>query len=215
MSQLKHYYNEHFDQESMTQDSYIDCHFHHCWFDKLDLSDTQFIRCHFYDKDTEQHCSFKRAKLSNASFIECDISMVDFSYIDALGLTLHKCRAVGSNFHRASFSNQVTVKVYFCAAYFTENLFSYVNFTGVILEKCELQDNRWQGGNLKGLSLAGSDLSRGEFSEFDWHDVNIRECNLTDAELIGLDIRQHDVTGVTISQWQQAALLELIGININ
>jgi fluoroquinolone resistance protein len=208
----RHYQNERFDIKGLSTLDFSDCRFSNCRFDGLDLTEATFVRCHFYDAETELACSFRHARLTEASFIECDISMVDFSFIDAFGLTLHKCRALGSNFHRAGMSNQISSKLYFCSAAFTENLFSYTNFTGVILEKCELQANRWQGGNFRGCSFAGSDLSRGEFREFDWREVNIRGCNLTDAELNGLDLRIQDMTGVTIAQWQQQSLLESLGL---
>ena len=65
-------------------------------------------------------------------------------------------------------------------------------------EKCELFENNWSNANLSGASLMGSDLSRGTFSRDCWQQVNLRGCDLTFADLDGLDPRRVNLEGVKI-----------------
>ncbi|MER1720993.1 pentapeptide repeat-containing protein, partial [Proteus terrae] len=81
---------------------------------------------------------FNRAKLKNASFKSCDLSMSNFKNISALGLEISECLAQG-----ADFMNMITTRSWFCSAYITKTNLSYANFSRVILEKCELWENRW------------------------------------------------------------------------
>lgn len=121
------------------------CRFIGCNFSWLDLAECRFVDCSFYDRESEQSCLLQGCDLREASFLRCDLTMADCSQSQCLGLELRDCQALGINFSRASFANQITVKSYFCEAHLTGNNFSYANFEGCLLEQCELSGNRWQG----------------------------------------------------------------------
>lgn len=74
--------------------------------------------------------------------------------------------------------NMITSRTWFCSAYITKSNLSYANFAKVVLEKCELWENRWHGAQVLGASFSGSDLSGGEFSGFDWRAADVTQCDL-------------------------------------
>ncbi|MGP2688561.1 pentapeptide repeat-containing protein, partial [Serratia nevei] len=113
-----------------------------CDFSGADLTGTEFIGCQFYDRDSRQGGNFSRAILKDASFRSCDLSMADFRHASALGLEIRECRAQGADFRGASFMNMITSRTWFCSAYITKSNLSYANFAKVVLEKCELWENR-------------------------------------------------------------------------
>lgn len=199
-------------QTSLAGETFHDCHFLRCYFDSVNLSETAFTNCIFYDDETQEGCSFQYAQLKDASFKNCDLTMVDFKNIQALGLEIRECKATGANFSGANFMNMITARSWFCSAFLTKNNFSYANFSNVILEKCELWENRWTGTNMRGTNLSGSDLSGGEFTEFDWNDINVTHCDLTNSDLGELNLRTVDLDGVKIDSWQQGHLLEKLGV---
>ena len=114
-------------------------------FSGADLSGTEFIGCQFYDRESQKGCNFSRAMLKDAIFKSCDLSMADFRNASALGIEIRHCRAQGADFRGASFMNMITTRTWFCSAYITNTNLSYANFSKVVLEKCELWENRWMG----------------------------------------------------------------------
>ncbi|HEN1171659.1 TPA: Qnr family pentapeptide repeat protein, partial [Klebsiella pneumoniae] len=168
----------------------------------------------FYDRESQKGCNFSRAMLKDAIFKSCDLSMADFRNASALGIEISHCRAQGADFRGASFMNMITTRTWFCSAYITNTNLSYANFSKVVLEKCELWENRWMGAQVLGATFSGSDLSGGEFSTFDWRAANFTHCDLTNSELGDLDIRRVDLQGVKLDNYQASLLMERLGIAI-
>ena len=70
-------------------------------------------------------------------------------------MEIRECRAQGADFRGASFMNMITSRTWFCSAYITKSNLSYANFAKVVLEKCELWENRWHGAQVLGASFSG------------------------------------------------------------
>jgi fluoroquinolone resistance protein len=190
------------------------CTFFNCDFSGADLTGTEFIGCQFYDRESQKGCNFSRAILKDAIFKECDLSMADFRNASALGIEIRSCRAQGSDFRGTSFMNMITTRTWFCSAYITKTNLSYANFSKVVLEKCELWENRWVGTQILGATFSGSDLSGGEFSSFDWRAANFTQCDLTNSELGDLDVRGVDLQGVKLDSHQVSLIMDRLGIAI-
>ena len=201
-----------FEQQEVEGQSFSECRFVGCNFSWLDLAECRFVDCSFYERERELGCQLQGCDLREASFLRWDLTLADFSRSQCLGLEMRDCQAMGINFAHASFANQITVKSYFCEAHLTGNNFSYANFDGCLLERCELGGNRWQGASLLGASLAGSDLSGSEFGQIDWTSFNLQGCDLRQCDLPGLDLRRVNLDGVQINEEQQQGLLEQIGL---
>ncbi|PHM65842.1 pentapeptide repeat-containing protein [Xenorhabdus stockiae] len=187
-------------------------HFFNCDFSYADLTDSQFIDCLFYESKNQLSCNFKHAILKDASFKNCDLSMVDFRYANALGIEICGCRLQGADFRGVSFMNIVSPTIRFCSAYITKSNLSYANLSDVVLEKCELWENRWHGTHILGATFSGSDLSGGEFTAFDWYAANFTHCDLTNSILGEIDIRRVDFQGVKLESSQVAEIMEQLGI---
>lgn len=208
------YRNEKFTPHQFTGSVVENSLFINCDFSGCDLSDTCFIHCQFYDRESEQGCNFSRATLRDASFKHCDISMNNFRFVNALGIEISECRAQGADFRDASFMNMITTKSWFCSAFITKTNLSYANFSKVVLEKCELWENRWVGTNVLGATFSGSDLSGGEFSAFDWRSADFTHCDLTRSITSDLDLRSTGLEGVKLDSAQVSILVERLGIMV-
>ncbi len=196
----------------LTGNAISDCKFISCDFSRADLTDTVFKNCQFYDYESQTGCDFTRSVIKDARFIGCDISMCSFQLAEALGIEIRECRAQGADFRGSSFMNKITERTWFCSAFIIKSNLSYANFSKVMLEKCELWENRWTGANVLGASFTGSDLSGGEFKEFEWRSANFTHCDLTGSELGNLDIRNTDLDGVKLDMTQASQLLMDLGI---
>ncbi|CAI0724714.1 Qnr family pentapeptide repeat protein [Serratia ficaria] len=205
---------EKIDRNRFTGEKVENGNFINCDFSGADLTGSEFIGCRFYDRESGLGANFSRALLKDASFKSCDLSMADFRNASALGLEIRECRAQGADFRGASFMNMITSRTWFCSAYITKSNLSYANFSKVVLEKCELWENRWNGAQILGASFSGSDMSGGEFSGFDWRAANVTHCDLSNAELGELDLRHTDLQGVKLDSYQAAQLMERLGIAI-
>lgn len=109
--------------------------------------------------------------------------------------------------------NMITTRLVLQYAVQKTNL-SYANFTKVVLEKCELWENRWNGAQILGATFSGSDLSGGEFASFDWRTANFTHCDLTNSELGELDVRGTDLEGVKLDNYQVIQIMKRLGITI-
>ncbi len=89
--------------------------------------------------------------------------MSNFKNISALGLEISECLAQGADFRGANFMNMITTRSWFCSAYITKTNLSYANFSRVILEKCELWENRWNGTVITGAVFRGRSFLWGVF----------------------------------------------------
>lgn len=206
------YRNEKFIAGHFTGSVVENTQFINCDFTGCDLTDTHFLHCQFYDRESEQGCNFSRATLKDARFKHCDMSMSHFRATNALGIEISECRAQGADFRGASFMNMITTKTWFCSAFITKTNLSYANFSKVVLEKCELWENRWVGTLVQGATFSGSDLSGGEFSAFDWRSADFTHCDLTRSITSDLDLRSTDLEGVKLDSAQISILVERLGI---
>ncbi|MCU5771476.1 Qnr family pentapeptide repeat protein [Erwiniaceae bacterium BAC15a-03b] len=206
--------DEKIERNRFSGEKIADAVFINCDFSSADLTDTQFTDSQFYHRDSELGCNFSRAMLKDASFTRCDLSMSNFSYANLLGVEIRESMLQGADFRNASFMNLIAPKVWFCSAYITKSNLSYANFANVVLEKCELWENRWTGTQVSGAKFSGSDLSGGEFASFDWRTLDVTCCDLTGSALGELDIRHVDLQGVKLDSLQAAELMERLGIMV-
>ena len=206
--------NHSFANQNLSHAKFSRCKFYQCDFSRAEMVEAHFENCSFIQQGELEGCDFQYANLHDASFKQCQLSMSQFIGANCFGIEIRECDLKGANFLQARFANQISHNVYFCSAYITASNLSYANMERLCIEKCELFENRWIGTNLQGTSLQGSDLSRGEFSEDMWSGVRIRDCDLSESDLTGLDPRRVDLTGVKISSWQQTQLLEQLGLII-
>ncbi|ABV89003.1 Qnr family pentapeptide repeat protein [Shewanella pealeana] len=204
--------DEDFSDQDLQDARFERCSFYHCRFNHADLTDAEFIQCKFIVPGEDEGCDFSYATLTSASFKHCNLSMALFKGARCYGLEMRECNLQGSDFSRASFANYITPKSYFCSAYITACNLAYADLSELLLEECELFDNRWRGANLTGASMKGSDLSGGEFSPEQWGSFELKGANLTRIELDGLDPRVVELDGVMINQWQQEQLLAPLGL---
>ena len=208
-------YREHdFSQQNLQDTIFENCHFYQCNFNRTDLRDAKFIDCKFIEAGDRIGCQFNYADLRDASFKQCKLGMANFQGANGFGVEFRECDLQGASFVKTSFVNHISHQSYFCSVYITGCNLSYTNFEGQCIEKCDLFENRWTGANLHRAYFKGSDLSRGEFSEDCWTQFDIQYCDLTNCELYGLDPRRVNLNGVKICDWQQAQLLERLGLVI-
>ncbi len=207
------YYVDHdFSGEDLQDHHFIKCHFYRCNFSHCDLTDSRFEACSFLEAGDLIGCDFSYGTLTSCQFSQCNLSLSLFKGSRCFGTEFRGSNLKGADFYRASFSNYITQKSYFCSAIITESNLAYANLDGLLLEECELTDNRWIGANLNGASMLGADLSGGEFSPDQWGSFDLRGANLTRIDLNGLDPRNVSLEGVMINSWQQSQLLEPLGI---
>ncbi|MCW8329903.1 Qnr family pentapeptide repeat protein [Photobacterium sp. SDRW27] len=211
----KTFIEENFSKHDLSGSEFKQCSFYRCNFDRADLTDAEFQDCKFIEHGDIEGCSFEYTKLKNASFKECDLSMAQFVGAQCFGIEFRTCNLKGANFNLTNFCNYITQNTFFCSVYITGCNLAYANFENQRLEKCDLFENRWNGANMYGASLKGSDLSRGEFSEEQWGQFDVEECNLCHVDLTGLDPRNVKLKGVMICDWQQEQLLEPFGLIVS
>lgn len=213
-SMKNHFIAEKITREQFTGLKMKNLIFQNCDFSGADLTDSEFIDCKFYDKDNQLGCKFDHAVLKNASFKNCDLSMASFRNILGLGIEIRSCLVQGADFRGANFRNIITARSWFCSAYITKSNLSYANLSGVVLEKCELWENRWNGTIISGSEFSGSDLSGGEFSSFDWTSANFTGCDLTNSQLGNIDIKRMNLQGIKLDDHQAMDIMESLGVTI-
>ncbi|MXR69207.1 Qnr family pentapeptide repeat protein [Shewanella sp. JBTF-M18] len=206
------YFEHDFGGEDLQGLQFRRCRFVRCSFNRADLTDCHFEQCLFVEPGDLLGCDFSYATLINAKFSDCRLNLARFTGARCFGSEFRDCNLQGADFYRAGFANQIGTNHYFCSAVITGCNLAYGNLSQLILEECELTDNRWRDANLTGASLRGSNLSGGEFSPELWGEFDLRGANLTRVDLEGLDPREVALEGVMIDAWQQSQLLAPFGL---
>ncbi|EHJ4202533.1 Qnr family pentapeptide repeat protein [Salmonella enterica] len=209
---IQNYVEKKLTLNQFTGEKVSDAKFFSCDFSETDLTETQFINCHFWHPDKQIGCDFSGATLKQASFINCDLSMSIFKNADLFGIEIRDCRAMGCNFHQARFMKKISPRLWLCSAFITKSNLSYADFSGAILEECELWENFWNGTIVTGANFSGSDLSGGDFTSFNWRSADVTNCDLRGAETGELDIRRTNLEGVKIDYEQASLLMADLGI---
>lgn len=97
---------------------------------------------------------------------------------NAFGIEIRDCRAMGCNFHQERFMKKISPRLWLCSAFITKSNLSYADFSGAILDECELWENFWNGTIVTGANFSGSDLSGGDFTSFNWRSADVTNCDL-------------------------------------
>ncbi len=150
--------------------------------------------------------------LKDAIFKSCDLSMADFRNSSALGIEIRHCRAQGADFRGASFMNMITTH-WFCSAYITNTNLSYANFSKVVLEKCELWENRWIGAGT-GRDVQWFRSLRRRVFDFRLASSKLHTLRSDQFGLGDLDIRGVDLQGVKLDNYRASLLMERLGIAV-
>ncbi|EDV0116665.1 Qnr family pentapeptide repeat protein [Salmonella enterica subsp. enterica serovar Bareilly] len=208
------YAEQKFTLDQFTGKKISDAKFYACDFSETDLTETQFVNCHFWHPDKQVGCDFSGSTLKEASFVNCDLTMSIFKNADLFGIEIRECRAMGCNFRQARFMKKMSPRLWLCSAYITKSNLSYADFSGVILEECELWENLWNETIVTGANFSGSDLSGGDFSCFSWRAADVTNCDLRRAVMGELDIRRTNLEGVKIDDEQASSLLAFLGITV-
>ncbi|HHR9168646.1 TPA: pentapeptide repeat-containing protein [Salmonella enterica subsp. enterica serovar Warragul] len=152
--------------------------FYACDFSETDLSEMQFINCHFRHPDKQVGCDFNGAILKEASFVYGDLTMSTFKSADLFGIEIRDSRAMGCNFCQARFMKKISSRLWLCSAFITKSNLSYADFSGAILEECDLWENLWNRTIVTGANLSGSNLSGGDFTSFNCRSADVTNCGL-------------------------------------
>lgn len=188
--------------------------FYACDFTETDLTETEFVNCHFWHPDKQVGCDFSGATLKEACFVNCDLTMSIFKNADLFGIEIRGCSAMGCNFRQARFMKKISPRLWLCSTYITKCNLSYADFSGVILEECELWENLWNETVVTGANFSGSDLSGGDFSGFSWRAADVTNCDLRRAVSGEIDIRRTNLEGVKIDYEQASSLMAYLGITV-
>ncbi|EBS4103903.1 Qnr family pentapeptide repeat protein [Salmonella enterica subsp. enterica] len=211
---ILNYEDQKFTLNQFTGEKISGVNFYSCDFSETDLTETHFIDCHFWHPDKQVGCDFSGATLKEASFANCDLTMSIFKNADLFGIEIRDCRAMGCNFRQAKFMKKISPRLWMCSAFITKSNLSYADFSGAILEECELWENLWNGTIVTGANFSGSDLSGGNFSSFNWRSADVTNCDLRRAVMGELDIRRTNLEGVKIDYEQASSLMADLGITV-
>ena len=201
---------------NLTDATFIDCRFVECRFSHTVLRNARFESCNFAGGDENPGCTFAFADLCEAYFLRCDLSTCRFQRADMFSITLDECRLQGAVFDQVDFARRYSRKVVTNRATFRSCKMNLVEMECCRLSECEVIDCDLREANLREADLTGTDL----------RDCGLHGADLTHAKLDGANLRGADVGAlnllsaasflrVKVSQSQQFALLEAMGVSVH
>lgn len=107
---------------------------------------------------------------------------------------------------------KISPQLWLGSVYITKSNLSYADFSGDILEECELWENLWNDTIVTDANFSGSDLSGGDFSDFSWRAADVTNCDIRRAVTGELDTRRTNLEGVKIDYDQASSLMAYLGI---
>lgn len=191
----------------MDHATFIDCD-----FSATDLSGAEFRGCSFHDVQSGKSCNFNSALLKNTLFDRCDLTRCTFRSAIAPALAIVDCRAQEADFRNARFLPiESDGQLLFASRILRSNL-SHANFSGVVLDGCHLQGNRWAGAISIGTSFRDALLNDGVFHPFDWSTADFSHADLRGSVLGDLNPREVMLLEVRLDEEQIASMLLRLGI---
>ena len=150
--------------------------FNRCCFiratgDDTDFSSVRFNACNLYES------TFQRGRLRRGEgsiFAECDLEEADFVEASLAGALFAKCRAPKARFDRAKIEQAI---------------FAGAQLTGASFAGALATQSVWTDADLAGVELDRASAFRGIF----------RNAKLQDASVVGANLREADLHGVTDS----------------
>ena len=191
---------------------FIECSFERCTFSSLKIAECTFEQCRFYDSEQEKGCIFKFANLDGSRLSHSDLTMANFSRANLYRLEIDNCQVQGADFSHTTAVSSVSSKIVLRDLSISESNFAYSDFTGADLESGSICQCRLIHSDFSGANLTDSTLTDNELHGVTASGLTLVGADLRGSRLDGLDIREIDMSGVTIDSSQQQVLLETIGI---
>ena len=169
----------------------------HSHFDYADLRQGQFIKVKM------QNSTFRYAKLTYSKWEEASLEQIDFSGINADGVSDADNAMIGRGALRTELRSAVLQKCYFDDAMLRNCDFSYATIENVSFKAARLANANFTGARLHGVNFENADLS---YAEFD-RTIISGTCTMENATLLGVFMANFDLSDPGIIQMLSKANL--------
>ena len=142
-------------------------------FENFDFFECEFVNCNFSSAE------FRNCEFTSCAFEECDLSLVKVNRSIFNGVQFSKSRLIGINWALATWKknklSQIQKPVSFADCVLNYSSFSGLQLERVQLQKCVAHEVDFAEANLKGSNLRGTDFEKSIFNQ----------TNLEEADLVG------------------------------
>lgn len=200
-----------------------------------DFSESTFNDCRF-EPTRFANCKFARAALNGCTLFDVDKKTGSvFAFCDMHALVVEKCNLATCSFDRCDLHDLGALDssfrgARFVHASFTKALSRRSTLTKVSFERCNLsfadlselhlQNATFRSCRLSEASFIDTDLSDARLLEcaldrIEWDKAKLKNADLSGSQLSGLNLAVlTDYAGLAISESEQTALLEQLGIRV-
>ena len=140
--------------------------------------------------------------------------MANFFQSQLYRLQVLHCQVQGADFSHTSAVSNISSNVVLRDLNISESNFAFSDFTGANLESGSICQSRLIHSDFSGANLTDAILTNNELHGVTASGLTLTGADLRGSGLDGLDIREIDMSGVTIDCNQQPVLLEAIGIKV-
>ena len=223
------------DDLDLTESRFERCRFALPSIRGADFSEAKFKDCRFAPTRFA-NCKFSKAELSGCALFDVEKKAGSvFAFCDMHSLVVEKCNLATCSFDRSDLYNLGATDssfrgARFVRASFTKSLSRRSTLTKASFERCNLSFADLSGLHLQNAVFRSCRMSEASFIDTDLSDARLLECaldrvewdkaklanaDLTGSELAGLNLAVlAGYAGLTISESEQAALLEQLGIRV-
>lgn len=159
-----------------------------CVFDRVRLASLRMRGVRFHD----------------VRFERCDLSMADLR-----GTSFNRVEFVGCKLQGADMSESTMNHVSFA-----DTSARYVNVAASRLRHVRFAGSDLRGGVLADMKTEAVEVSRCDFTEADFSHTRLAGFDLRDSTIDGIAVNLPDLRGVTVSTWQAAALIRILGVRV-
>lgn len=198
-----------------SESTFKDCHFAPTRFANCKFGKAQFSGGSLFDVEKKvgsvfAFCDMHSLVVEKYNFATCTFDRCDLYDISAVDSSFRGTRFVRSSFTKA-LSRRSTV---------TKASFEHCNLTFADLSGLHLQNASFRSCRLSEASFIDTDLSEAKLLEcaldrVEWDKAKLANADLSGSQLAGLNLAVlADYAGLTISESEQSALFEQLGIRV-
>lgn len=167
----------------------------------ISAENVSFARCVFSDI-TFRETILQRADLSDVIFVHCNLANTNWSRSILHRVEFVDCNMTGVDFGEATFRN---VSIQTCSARYA--FFRNADMSSVCFSHSELSQSDFQQTKLHQTTFVQSMLVAAQMSG-----CRLKDIDLSDCEIEGLQARLEDFSGVIVSPAQAVELIKIIGV---
>lgn len=199
-----------------SQAVFKDCRFEPTRFANCRFAGAQFQSGTLFDLQQKKGCTFAFCEMPALESTKCNFATNTFERCDLYNLRALECSFRGVQFRQSTFGKAISRRSVLTKAFFDRCNLSFADLSGLQLQNSEFLSCKFSEASFIGADLSNATLLACTLDRVEWERAKLSNADLRGSQLAGLNLAAlSDYAGLSISENEQSALLEQLGVTVH